>query len=157
MTISRRNFVGGALGFAVAGGSRSSATAADAQERVPPHADAPERVPPWKKGEFQIHFIHTGVGESQFLIFPDGTTMLLDCPGNDAAGLSRQPGGISGACRCADPAEREAPCGRVGGQVRAAREPEQGGRRLPGALALPPGPRRGRNTTAAGSRSRRSS
>ena len=89
MKISRRNFVGGALGFAVAGGARSSATAADAQERVPPHSDAQERVPPWKKGEFQIHFIHTGVGESQFLIFPDGTTMLLDCPGNPAVYLGR--------------------------------------------------------------------
>ena len=29
MTISRRNFVGGALGFAVAGGARSSATETD--------------------------------------------------------------------------------------------------------------------------------
>jgi hypothetical protein len=35
--------------------------------------------PGWKKGHFQIHTIHTGVGESQFLIFPDSTTMLIDC------------------------------------------------------------------------------
>ena len=34
---------------------------------------------PWKKGEFQVHFIYTGVAESLFLIFPDGTSMLLDC------------------------------------------------------------------------------
>ena len=33
----------------------------------------------WKPGEFQVHFIFTGVGESMFLIFPDATTMLLDC------------------------------------------------------------------------------
>ena len=46
-------------------------------------------LPTWKKGEFQIHFIHTGVGESQFLVFPDGTTMLLDCPGNPAVNLGR--------------------------------------------------------------------
>lgn len=39
----------------------------------------------WKEGEFQIHFIYTGVGESLFLIFPDGTTMLLDCGDFDAA------------------------------------------------------------------------
>ena len=32
----------------------------------------------WKKGQFQIHLIYTGVSESMFLIFPDGTTMLLD-------------------------------------------------------------------------------
>lgn len=35
--------------------------------------------PGWKEGQFQIHFIYTGVAESMFLIFPDGTTMLLDC------------------------------------------------------------------------------
>lgn len=35
--------------------------------------------PGWKPGEFDIHFIHTGVGEQTFFIFPDGTTMLLDC------------------------------------------------------------------------------
>ena len=34
---------------------------------------------PWKAGELQIHIIHTGVGECQFLIFPDGTTMMIDC------------------------------------------------------------------------------
>ena len=33
----------------------------------------------WRKGELQIHFIHTGVAESIFFIFPDGTTMLNDC------------------------------------------------------------------------------
>ena len=36
-------------------------------------------LPPWKAGEFQIHFIYTGVAESQFWIMPDGTTMLIDC------------------------------------------------------------------------------
>lgn len=40
--------------------------------------------PGWKEGEFQIHFIYTGVAESMFLIFPDGTTMLLDCGDFDA-------------------------------------------------------------------------
>ena len=33
----------------------------------------------WRPGELDIHFIHTGVGEQTFFIFPDGTTMLLDC------------------------------------------------------------------------------
>ena len=36
-------------------------------------------LPAWRKGELDIHFIHTGVGEQTFFIFPDGTTMLLDC------------------------------------------------------------------------------
>ena len=41
----------------------------------------------WKSGEFQAHFIHTGVAESIFLIFPDSTTMLLDC--GDQAAITR--------------------------------------------------------------------
>lgn len=40
----------------------------------------------WKKGHFQVHFIYTGVGESMFYIFPDGTTMLLDCGDHNAIG-----------------------------------------------------------------------
>ena len=41
----------------------------------------------WASGHFQIHFIYTGVAESMFLIFPDGTSMLLDC--GDHAALTR--------------------------------------------------------------------
>ena len=36
-------------------------------------------LPPWNPGEFQVHFIYTGVAEAMFWILPDGTTMLLDC------------------------------------------------------------------------------
>jgi len=43
------------------------------------HALVGKPWPGWKPGEFQVHFIYTGVAESQFLIFPDGTSMLLDC------------------------------------------------------------------------------
>lgn len=32
----------------------------------------------WKFGELDIHHIYTGRGESNFLIFPDGTSMLVD-------------------------------------------------------------------------------
>ena len=49
------------------------------------HTDAGKPWRGWKKGEIQIHFIYTGVAESMFLIFPDGTTMLLDCGDFDAA------------------------------------------------------------------------
>ena len=41
----------------------------------------------WKPGEFQAHFIHTGVAESVFFVFPDSTTMLLDC--GDQASITR--------------------------------------------------------------------
>lgn len=43
----------------------------------------------WKKGQFQVHFIYTGVAESMFFIFPDGTTMLLDCGDHDAIGRGK--------------------------------------------------------------------
>lgn len=36
------------------------------------------RLDAWTPGTFDIHQIHTGRGNSAFLIFPDGTTMLLD-------------------------------------------------------------------------------
>lgn len=39
----------------------------------------PERALAWKDGHFQIHMIYTGMCESLFLVFPDGTSMLLDC------------------------------------------------------------------------------
>lgn len=32
----------------------------------------------WKEGEMDIHHIYTGRGESNFHIFPDGTSMLID-------------------------------------------------------------------------------
>ncbi len=32
----------------------------------------------WKEGDFDMHFIHTGVTENCFHILPDGTTILLD-------------------------------------------------------------------------------
>src|SRR6266702_2339946 len=35
-------------------------------------------LPPWREGNFDIHHIDTGRGNSTFLVFPDGTTMLID-------------------------------------------------------------------------------
>lgn len=35
-------------------------------------------LPAWQEGFFDIHFIATGKGEAQFLVFPNGTTMLID-------------------------------------------------------------------------------
>ena len=37
----------------------------------------PERA--WRKGHYQVHYIYTGRSECMFHIFPDGTSMLLDC------------------------------------------------------------------------------
>ena len=33
----------------------------------------------WQPGHYQVHFIYTGRGESMFHLFPDGTSLLLDC------------------------------------------------------------------------------
>ena len=88
--MNRRDFVKSALAAPLmgaagqaTGGTQSSATVTDAMNRVPPdgsaHPLAGKKLPPWKPGEFQVHFIYTGVAESMFWIMPDGTTMLLDC------------------------------------------------------------------------------
>lgn len=36
----------------------------------------------WKPGSLDIHCINTGRGESSFIVFPDGTTMLVDAAGS---------------------------------------------------------------------------
>lgn len=41
-----------------------------------------EVITPWTEGEFDIHFINTTTGECMFLIFPDGTQMLIDAAGS---------------------------------------------------------------------------
>jgi len=48
-----------------------------------------ERFGGWKPGDFQVHFIFTGISESVFLIFPDSTSMLIDC-GDSPAIMRKQ-------------------------------------------------------------------
>ena len=70
--MNRREFLKGtAFGLAGFAAARWSAALA--------HPSVGQVWGGWKPGEFQVHFIHTGIGEQQFLIFPDGTSMLLDC------------------------------------------------------------------------------
>ncbi|MDD3586664.1 MAG: twin-arginine translocation signal domain-containing protein [Thermoguttaceae bacterium] len=42
-------------------------------------------LPAWKPGNMDVHYIYTGVGENMFLIFPDGTTMVLDASDRPSA------------------------------------------------------------------------
>ena len=70
MTFSRRDFLVDSLAAAAAGAVGGCATRGNAVGCI---------YPGWKPGEMDIHFIHTGTSENTFMIFPDGTTMLLDC------------------------------------------------------------------------------
>ena len=45
--------------------------------------------PAWTPGHFQIHTIYTGVAESQLLVFPDGTSMLIDCGDHPACNFGK--------------------------------------------------------------------
>lgn len=52
---------------------------------TPTDAEIGKVLPAWKEGEFDIHFINTTTGESIYLIFPDGTQMLIDAAGSQAS------------------------------------------------------------------------
>ena len=60
----------------------------DGTKPIPPngstHPLTGKVLPAWREGEFQVHFIYTGVAESMFWILPDGTSMLLDCGDHQA-------------------------------------------------------------------------
>lgn len=71
--MNRRKFVTGAASAALLGAYRTAFTAGTEDAVVGKHLAV------WQPGRYQVHFIYTGSGESTFHIFPDGTTMLLDC------------------------------------------------------------------------------
>lgn len=51
-----------------------------------------ETIPAWTKGELDIHFINTSMGECAFIILPDATQLLVD-----AAGVVQPTGQVSSA------------------------------------------------------------
>ena len=81
--MDRRNFIKTAALAPLVGAMDVHASSDDASGSRPwcgrNHPLAGSALPRWKRGEFQVHFIYTGVCESMFWIMPDGTTMLLDC------------------------------------------------------------------------------
>ena len=82
MKTTRRFFIGSATSFGALAGNRfAQACTGQASGKVG------ETWGGWKSGEFQVHFIYTGVAESMFMIFPDATTLLLDC--GDHAAVTR--------------------------------------------------------------------
>jgi len=77
-SISRRAFV--SLGTAALVVDSRSAGAQTA---------SPAPFSGWHRGEFQVHFIYTGVAESLFVICPDSTSILIDC--GDIPAIMRRP------------------------------------------------------------------
>ena len=84
--MNRRSFMKSAALAPFFGALGGCASAPAKEEKNTPHAwsgkrhlFAGKKLRPWNPGEFQVHFIYTGVAESMFWILPDGTTMLLDC------------------------------------------------------------------------------
>lgn len=72
--MNRREFVKGASAGAVAVMSKGvRAFAAEGQDLKPG-----ARWPGWHEGEFQFHVIYNGRAESDFCIFPDATSLLID-------------------------------------------------------------------------------
>ena len=49
--------------------------------------ESPRYLAPWQAGCFDIHAIATGKGECSFLVYPDGTTLLIDC--GDMTGVGK--------------------------------------------------------------------
>lgn len=57
-------------------------------------AAAPSYLPAWQPGYFDIHCISTKKGDATFMVYPDGTTLLLDT--GDMTGVRRYPWIVSG-------------------------------------------------------------
>ena len=125
MKMTRRDFAAGA--FAAAG--VTFAGCGERNESRPSRVVVGEPYPAWMAGHFQIHMIYTGVAESQFLIFPDGTSLLIDCGDHPACRranrltpcafsicmpfsvISRTRGRVPGPKRCLRPSDRGIPNG----------------------------------------------
>ena len=77
MEKTRRDFLKGTGAFAAAGVMFAGGCSWKGGKDGGPVVG--EAYPVWRPGHFQIHMIYTGVAESQLLIFPDGTSILIDC------------------------------------------------------------------------------
>lgn len=72
------------------GGSGSGSGGSGSGSQPVPTATLGQPLPAWAEGMLDIHFINTTTGECTFLIFPDGTQMLIDAAGSlKATGLVR--------------------------------------------------------------------
>jgi beta-lactamase superfamily II metal-dependent hydrolase len=77
--MNRRGFLRASAGVAALGVGGRVALALEAEM-------ASATLPPWQPGVLDIHHIHTGRGNSTFVLMPDGTSLLID------AGAAATPG-----------------------------------------------------------------
>ena len=71
---NRRGFLtrgAAVLGFGVFGGS--------VWAEMVKHPLAGKTLPKWEKGHFRISVLFNGRSETSFLVFPDGTSLMIDC------------------------------------------------------------------------------
>ncbi|MBQ6141596.1 MAG: MBL fold metallo-hydrolase [Kiritimatiellae bacterium] len=85
---SRRGFLKGALALAGAG-----SLGIDVWAEMARHPLAGKTLPKWEKGHFRITMLYTGSSEASFLVFPDGTSMLIDCGDYRCCGVPALPNG----------------------------------------------------------------
>ena len=85
MQTDRREFLKGVAALGIA--SLCGKTWAD----MAGHPSAGGTLPAWKPGTFRIATLYTGRSEATFLIFPDGTSALIDCGDYSASGVPAMP------------------------------------------------------------------
>ena len=73
--MNRRDFVKAFAAIGAFASARTRTALAATESPVP----ASDSWSGWQSGHFQIHAIYTGVAESIFLVYPDGTSLLIDC------------------------------------------------------------------------------
>ena len=72
--MKRREFIcGGIAAFGI------GALGTDAWAEMARHPLAGKVLPKWEKGYFRISVRFNGRGETTFLVFPDGTSLMIDC------------------------------------------------------------------------------
>ena len=72
--MKRREFIcGGIAAFGI------GALGTDAWAEMARHPLAGKVLPKWEKGHFRISVLFNGRGETTFLVFPDGTSLMIDC------------------------------------------------------------------------------
>jgi hypothetical protein len=84
--MNRRAFLG--KGIATLG---VGALGADIWAEMTRHPLAGSTLPRWEKGHLRISMLYNGRGEAAFLVFPDGTSMLIDCGDYASAGVPPRP------------------------------------------------------------------